>query len=50
MGRLRSLTVDEILVQVYYAFKVVRVANEFHLRSLPNVNNIVFMVRWLELK
>ena len=37
MGRLRSLTSDEILAQVWYARKVCRVM------GIPSVDNIVFM-------
>ena len=37
MGRLRSLTSDEILAQVWYAHKVCRVLD------IPSVDNIVFM-------
>ena len=37
MGRLRSLTSDEILAQVWYARKVCRVLD------IPSVDNIVFM-------
>jgi len=54
MGKLRSLTADEILVQVYYASKVCRVVGNLIKTSgvqtnnnqqslLPNVDNIVFM-------
>ena len=46
MGKLRSLTTDEILVQVYYANKVCRLSNKVNTnigRALPPVDNIVFM-------
>lgn len=49
MGKLRSLTTDEILVQVYYASKVCRVvgdilnAQSIDASVLPKVDNIVFM-------
>ena len=49
MGKLRSLTTDEILVQVYFASKVCRIANNISTTrgdaavSLPKVDNIVFM-------
>jgi len=52
MGKLRSLTTDEILVQVYYASKVCRVVeNILNAQSdnadgnsvLPKIDNIVFM-------
>ena len=54
MGKLRSLTADEILVQVYYASKVCRVVDNLIKTSgvqtnnnqqslLPKVDNIVFM-------
>mmetsp|Transcript_13722 Transcript_13722/g.29836 ORF Transcript_13722/g.29836 Transcript_13722/m.29836 type:complete len:563 (+) Transcript_13722:150-1838(+) len=54
MGKLRSLTTDEILVQFYYASKVCRViSNLFNAQSgdnciadhyvLPKVDNVVFM-------
>lgn len=49
MGKLRSLTTDEILVQVYYAAKVCRIANNvaanqgIEFARLPKVDNIVFM-------
>ena len=56
MGKLRSLTTDEILVQLYYANKVCRVVNNIlnaqndddnHIADndniLPKVDNIVFM-------
>lgn len=49
MGKLRSLTTDEILVQVYYALKVCRIANNIAatrgdaVTRLPKVDNIVFM-------
>jgi len=53
MGKLRSLTADEILVQVYYASKVCRVVgniqtsdaqtNDNEQSLLPKVDNIVFM-------
>lgn len=37
MGRLRNLSSDEILIQVYYATKICRVSNIF------KIDNIVFM-------
>ena len=47
MGKLRSLTADEILVQVYYASKICRVVgnirsgqNDDDGSSLPKVDNI----------
>ncbi|KAL3804750.1 LOW QUALITY PROTEIN: hypothetical protein ACHAW5_007983 [Stephanodiscus triporus] len=46
MGKLRSLTTDEILVQVYYAFKVCRVVRSIistQNNILPKVDNIVYM-------
>jgi len=56
MGKLRSLTTDEIIVQVYYANKVCRVVSKIlntqnddvidisdHANVLPKVDNIVFM-------
>lgn len=54
MGKLRSLTADEILVQVYYASKVCRVIGNIRrggnadpetadANILPNIDNIVFM-------
>lgn len=46
MGKLRSLTADEILVQVYYASKVCRVVgnnNDDDNKTLPKIDNIVFM-------
>jgi len=55
MGKLRSLTTDEIIVQVYYANKVCRVVSNIlntqndvncisdHANVLPKVDNIVFM-------
>ncbi|KAL7532800.1 hypothetical protein ACHAXR_004857 [Thalassiosira sp. AJA248-18] len=57
MGKLRSLTTDEILVQVYYASKVCRVVSNIlnaqndddasqildNANVLPKVDNIVFM-------
>lgn len=55
MGKLRSLTADEIVVQVYYASKICRVVqsyfNEVKVESstsayntvLPKLDNIVFM-------
>ena len=54
MGKLRSLTADEIIVQVYYASKVCRVVDSLIKTSgvqtnnnqqclLPKVDNIVFM-------
>lgn len=52
MGKLRSLTADEILVQVYYASKVCRVVSNILSNNsgvadndnlLPNIDNIVFM-------
>ncbi|KAL7468695.1 hypothetical protein ACHAXS_008944 [Conticribra weissflogii] len=47
MGKLRSLTADEILVQVYYASKICRISNSIHgstiLQGLGTVDNIVFM-------
>lgn len=48
MGKLRSLTTDEILVQVYYASKVCRVVGKMQNDDdraivLPKVDNIVFM-------
>lgn len=49
MGKLRSLTTDEILVQLYYAAKVCRIANNVAAKQgdkfvcLPKVDNIVFM-------
>jgi 23S rRNA (adenine2503-C2)-methyltransferase len=39
MGELRSLTADEILVQVYYAFKVCRLMPN----KLPDIDAIVYM-------
>ena len=41
MGRLASLTADQILIQLYYANKVCRVADDEN--SLPQIDNIVFM-------
>ena len=49
MGKLRSLTADEILVQVYYASKVCRISSDVSTTQgdavvrLPKVDNIVFM-------
>lgn len=53
MGKLRDLSTDEILVQVYYAAKVCRVVGSYFNAednimssqgsALPNVDNIVFM-------
>lgn len=46
MGKLRSLTTDEILVQVYYASKVCRVVRSIistQNNILPKVDNIVYM-------
>lgn len=47
MGKLRSLTADEILVQVYYASKVCRVVGNIvpsgSSSALPKIDNIVFM-------
>ncbi|KAL3775875.1 hypothetical protein HJC23_000534 [Cyclotella cryptica] len=48
MGKLRSLTADEITVQVYYASKVCRVINSKNTEqsdnmALPTIDNIVFM-------
>jgi 23S rRNA (adenine2503-C2)-methyltransferase len=46
MGKLRSLSTDEILVQVYYASKVCRVVGNVMSAQnhvLPKVDNIVFM-------
>ncbi|KAL3806367.1 hypothetical protein ACHAXA_000210, partial [Cyclostephanos tholiformis] len=46
MGKLRSLSTDEILVQVYYASKVRRVVGNIVCARdhfLPKVDNIVFM-------
>ncbi|KAL3775078.1 hypothetical protein HJC23_013998 [Cyclotella cryptica] len=52
MGKLRSLTADEILVQLFYAKKIVRLSRDGILDSgspndgslvLPPVTNIVFM-------
>ena len=42
MGKLRSLSSEEILVQVYYALKVCRVLNSRN-HFLPKVDNIVYM-------
>eukprot|EP00592_Proboscia_alata_P014690 CAMPEP_0194400192 /NCGR_PEP_ID=MMETSP0174-20130528/127070_1 /TAXON_ID=216777 /ORGANISM="Proboscia alata, Strain PI-D3" /LENGTH=434 /DNA_ID=CAMNT_0039196667 /DNA_START=252 /DNA_END=1556 /DNA_ORIENTATION=+ len=41
MGKLRNLSSDEILVQVYYANKICRLTGDD--QKLPPVNNIVFM-------
>jgi hypothetical protein len=38
MGRLASLTADQILIQLYYANKVCRV-----MEDLPQIDNVVFM-------
>ena len=38
MGKLRSLTQDEILIQLYWANKICRI---FH--GLYEINNVVFM-------
>ena len=38
MGKLRSLTSDEILAQFFFATKICRIKN-----NLPKLNNIVFM-------
>ena len=54
MGKLRSLTADEILVQVYYASKVCRVATIIMNSQngnaisnvLPKIDNIVVSSRW----
>ena len=54
MGKLRSLTADEILVQVYYASKVCRVATIIMNSQngnaisnvLPQIDNIVVSSRW----
>ena len=46
MGKLRSLTTDEILVQMYYASKICRVVESIpgnENKALPPVDNIVFM-------
>eukprot|EP00569_Conticribra_weissflogii_P002858 CAMPEP_0171344900 /NCGR_PEP_ID=MMETSP0878-20121228/20421_1 /TAXON_ID=67004 /ORGANISM="Thalassiosira weissflogii, Strain CCMP1336" /LENGTH=521 /DNA_ID=CAMNT_0011848193 /DNA_START=152 /DNA_END=1717 /DNA_ORIENTATION=- len=47
MGKLRSLTADEILVQVYYASKICRISNSVPgstiQQGLGSVDNIVFM-------
>lgn len=49
MGKLRSLSTDEILVQVWYASKLVRVANTIthsqtiDQKTLLKIDNIVFM-------
>jgi adenine C2-methylase RlmN of 23S rRNA A2503 and tRNA A37 len=37
MGKIRNLTVDEILAQMFYAKKIQR------LEELPEISNIVFM-------
>jgi len=39
MGKLRSLTSDEIVVQLYYANQIIRLMD----RDLPQIDNIVFM-------
>eukprot|EP00558_Chaetoceros_sp_UNC1202_P003421 CAMPEP_0197244512 /NCGR_PEP_ID=MMETSP1429-20130617/9612_1 /TAXON_ID=49237 /ORGANISM="Chaetoceros sp., Strain UNC1202" /LENGTH=322 /DNA_ID=CAMNT_0042704885 /DNA_START=80 /DNA_END=1048 /DNA_ORIENTATION=+ len=38
MGKLASLTTDQILIQLYYANKICRTTD-----ALPNIDNIVFM-------
>ena len=47
MGKLRSLSSDEILAQLFYAKKIVRLSHDGILDSgkvvLPPVSNIVFM-------
>ncbi|KAL9181257.1 hypothetical protein ACHAXT_010062 [Thalassiosira profunda] len=46
MGRLRSLSTEEIVVQLFYATKVCRVANSIvhpQIDALPAIDNIVFM-------
>ena len=46
MGRLRSLSTEEIVVQLFYAAKVCRVVNSIvhpQIDALPTVDNIVFM-------
>jgi 23S rRNA (adenine2503-C2)-methyltransferase len=44
MGKLRSLSVDEIIVQVYYASKVCRIVQPHFVNNpLPKIDNIVFM-------
>jgi 23S rRNA (adenine2503-C2)-methyltransferase len=42
MGKLRSLSTEEILVQVYYALKVCRVINSQN-HVFPKVDNVVYM-------
>jgi len=42
MGKIRSLTTDEILVQVYYANKICRSSSSGR-QSLPKIDNVVFM-------
>jgi len=39
MGKLRSLTSDEIVVQLYYANQIIRLMD----LDLPQIDNIVFM-------
>jgi len=44
MGKLRSLSTDEILAQLFYAKKIVRLSQgDQHLAKLPPISNIVFM-------
>ena len=48
MGKLRSFTADEIIVQMYYASKVCRVINSNMIEQsekmiLPTIDNVVFM-------
>ena len=47
MGKLRSLTTDEIMAQVFYATKIIRLSSsqtsETKTTALPPIDNVVFM-------
>ena len=51
MGRLRSLTSDEIMAQVFFATKIIRLSQSINVdksassshRCLPSIDNVVFM-------